>query len=56
MDYTVCVVEDEKFSRKMTIELLKKMDCEVRFNDIKRSLQNLALLDEGNTICQKDVY
>ena len=34
----------------------KKMDCEVRFNDIKRSLQNLALLDEGNTICQKDVY
>lgn len=25
MDYTVCVVEDEKFSRKMTIELLKKM-------------------------------
>ena len=34
----------------------KKMDCEVRFNDIKRSLQNLALFDEGNTICQKDVY
>ena len=34
----------------------KKMDCEVRFNDIKRSLQNLALLDEDNTICQKDVY
>ena len=32
----------------------KKMDCEVRFNDIKRSLQNLALLDEDNTICQKD--
>ena len=32
------------------------MDCEVRFNDIKRSLQNLALFDEGNTICQKDVY
>ena len=25
MDYTVCVVEDEKVSRKMTIELLKKM-------------------------------
>jgi PleD family two-component response regulator len=24
-DYTVCVVEDEKVSRKMTIELLKKM-------------------------------
>jgi|GEM_PF-4482243 hypothetical protein len=23
-DYTVCVVEDEKISRKMTIELLKK--------------------------------
>ena len=34
----------------------KKMDCEVRFNDIKRSLQNLALLDEDNKICQKDVY
>ena len=25
MDYTVCVVEDEKFSRKIIIELLKKM-------------------------------
>ena len=25
MDYTVCIVEDEKVSRKMTIELLKKM-------------------------------
>jgi two-component system, chemotaxis family, chemotaxis protein CheY len=25
MDYTICVVEDEKVSRKMTIELLKKM-------------------------------
>ncbi len=25
MDYTVCVVEDEKVSRTMTIELLKKM-------------------------------
>jgi two-component system, chemotaxis family, chemotaxis protein CheY len=25
MDYTVCVVEDEKVSRKMTIELLKRM-------------------------------
>ena len=24
MDYTVCVVEDEKVSRKMIIELLKK--------------------------------
>ena len=34
----------------------KKNDCEVRFHDIKRSLQNLALLDEDNKICQKDVY
>jgi hypothetical protein len=34
----------------------KKMDCEVQFNELKRSLQNLALLDEGDTICQKDVY
>jgi len=25
MDYTVCVAEDEKFSRKIIIELLKKM-------------------------------
>ena len=25
MNYTVCVVEDEKFSRKIIIELLKKM-------------------------------
>jgi CheY-like chemotaxis protein len=25
MDYTVCVVGNEKISRKMTIELLKKM-------------------------------
>ena len=25
MNYTVCVVEDEKVSRKMTIELLRKM-------------------------------
>jgi two-component system, chemotaxis family, chemotaxis protein CheY len=25
MDYTICVVEDEKFSRKIIIELLKKM-------------------------------
>ena len=25
MNYTVCVVEDEKISRKMTIELLRKM-------------------------------
>ena len=25
MDYIVCVVEDEKFSRKVIIELLKKM-------------------------------
>ena len=34
----------------------KKNDCDVRFHDIKRSLQNLALLDEDNKICQKDVY
>ena len=34
----------------------KKNDCEVRFHDIKRSLQNLALLDEDNKICQKGVY
>jgi len=34
----------------------KKNDCEVRFHDIKRSLQNLALLDEDNKICQKVVY
>ena len=34
----------------------KKNDCEVRFHDIKRSLQTLALLDEDNKICQKDVY
>jgi len=26
MNYTVCVVEDEKVSRKMTIELLRKME------------------------------
>jgi hypothetical protein len=25
MNYTVCVVEDEKLLRKMTIELLRKM-------------------------------
>ena len=25
MNYTVCVVEDEKVLRKMTIELLRKM-------------------------------
>jgi hypothetical protein len=31
----------------------KKTDCKVRFNDIKRSLQNLASLDEGNASCQK---
>ena len=34
----------------------KKNDCKVRFHDIKRSLQNLALLDEDNKICQKVVY
>ena len=25
MNYTVCVVEDEKVSRTMTLEMLKKM-------------------------------
>ena len=34
----------------------KKAGCEVRFHEIKRSLHNLALLDENNTICPKDVY
>ena len=34
----------------------KKKDCEVRLHEIKSSLQRLALLDEGNTVCQKDVY
>ena len=33
----------------------KKMDCKVRLHEIERSLQHLALLDEGNTNCQKDV-
>jgi len=28
MNYTVCVVEDEKVSRKMTIELLRKMEID----------------------------
>ena len=34
----------------------KKAGCKVRFHEIKRSLHNLALLDENNTICPKDVY
>ena len=34
----------------------KKAGCEVRFHEIKRSLHNLAILDENNTICPKDVY
>jgi hypothetical protein len=33
----------------------KKMDCKVRLYEIERSLQHLALLDECNTNCQKDV-
>jgi hypothetical protein len=33
----------------------KKMDCKVRLHEIELSLQHLALLDEGNTNCQKDV-
>ena len=31
----------------------KKKDCEVRFHDMKRSLQKLTLLEENNPICQK---
>ena len=31
----------------------KKIDCEVRFNDIKRSLQKLASLDKINPTCHK---
>jgi hypothetical protein len=34
----------------------KKAGYEVRFHEIKRSLHNLAILDENNTICPKDVY
>ena len=34
----------------------KKAGCEVRSHEIKSSFHNLALLDEDNKICQKDVY
>ena len=34
----------------------KRKECDVGFRDIKRSLQNLASLDEDNAICRKGVY
>ncbi len=45
MDYTVCVVEDEKVSRKMTIELLKKMGINkiVASTNGETALQKLKL-------------
>ncbi|MBC8285691.1 MAG: response regulator [Nitrospinae bacterium] len=45
MDYTVCVVEDEKVSRKMTIELLKKMGISkiVASTNGETALQKLKL-------------
>ncbi|MBT5469548.1 MAG: response regulator [Nitrospina sp.] len=45
MDYTVCVVEDEKVSRTMTIELLKKMGINkiVASTNGETALQKLKL-------------
>ena len=34
----------------------KRKECDVGFRDIKRSLQNLASLDEDNAICRNGVY
>lgn len=45
MDYTVCVVEDERVSRTMTIELLKKMGINkiVASTNGETALQKLKL-------------
>lgn len=45
MDYTVCVVEDERTSRTMTIELLKKMGINkiVASTNGETALQKLKL-------------
>ena len=54
MNYTVCVVEDEKISRKMTIELLRKMKItkilastngEIAFQKIKMQKTNFIVSD-----------
>ncbi|MZH15638.1 MAG: response regulator [Nitrospinae bacterium] len=42
MDYTVCVVEDEKVSCEMTIELLKKM-----------GINNIVVSTNGETALHK---
>ena len=42
MNYTVCVVEDEKVSRTMTLEMLKKM----RLNKLVASTNGQIALDK----------